>query len=268
VIDRGKHNVLGVLVDAVDYEAAVDKIAAAARDRRPFAVSALAVHGVMTGVQDDGHRYRLNRLDLVVPDGQPVRWALNALHGTALAERVYGPQLMLETCARAARDGLPVFLFGGTEELLAALADRLRAKFPALRIAGTRASKFRQLDPGEVGELVAAIRGSGAAITFVGLGCPRQEVFAYEVRDALAMPVIAVGAAFNFHAGLLPQAPRVLQDHGLEWLFRLVSEPRRLWRRYLLLNPAYAGLLALQLARLRRFDPASATAPTADLRYG
>ena len=268
MINRGKHNILGVLVDAVDYEGAVERIIEAARHGRPFAVSALAVHGVMTGVLDPIHRHRLNALDLVVPDGQPVRWALNRLYGAELADRVYGPTLMLKTCQRAEKDQLPVFLFGGTQALLDRLAERLVARFPALRIAGLQPSKFRRLLPDERDETVARSHQSGAALVLVGLGCPRQEVWAYEFRTALSRPILAVGAAFNFHAGLLSQAPPRLQEWGLEWFYRLLAEPRRLWRRYLLLNPIYASLLCLQLCGLRHFDPASTQPPTEELLYG
>jgi exopolysaccharide biosynthesis WecB/TagA/CpsF family protein len=267
MIDRGKHDVLGVLINVIDYEGAVERVVAAARARQPLAVSALAVHGVMTGVLDRTHRHRLNHLDLVVPDGQPVRWALNALHRARLSDRVYGPTLMRRLCERAAAEGLPIFLFGGTAALLTGLAANLQRRIPALQIAGTRPSLFRRLEPAEKGELVAAIRSSGAALTFVGLGCPRQEVWAYEFRQALSMPLIAVGAAFNFHAGQLPQAPAHLQARGLEWLYRLVQEPRRLWRRYLLLNPLYLLLLFLQAARLSTVDPAP-PAPKEEVLYG
>jgi exopolysaccharide biosynthesis WecB/TagA/CpsF family protein len=268
VINRGKRNVLGVLVDAVDYEEAVERIIAAARQRRPLAVSALAVHGVMTGVLDPIHRHRLNALDLVVPDGQPVRWALNRLYGAELADRVYGPALMLKTCQRAAEEQLPVFLFGGTQTLLDRLVERLETRFPALRIAGAQPSKFRRLRPDERDETVTRIDQSGAALVFVGLGCPRQEVWAYEFRATLGRPILAVGAAFNFHAGLLRQAPLRMQQWGLEWLYRLLAEPRRLWRRYLLLNPLYASLLCLQLCGLRHFDSARTQPPTEELLYG
>lgn len=268
MIDRGKRNVLGIRIDAVDYDAAVERILAAARERRPLAVSALAVHGVMTGVLDRQHRYRLNRFDLLVPDGQPVRWALNWLHRARLSERVYGPTLMLKTCARAAAEGLPVFLFGGTVELLSSLRDGLVRRFPTLQIAGTLASRFRRLSAAERDEMIATIRGSGAAITFVGLGCPRQEVCVYELREVLAMPVLAVGAAFNFHAGRLAQAPPWLQSRGLEWFFRLVKEPRRLWKRYLLLNPLYLLLLALQFTRLFTPDLFCSLPPTSEAHYG
>ena len=268
MIDRGKKDVLGVRIDAVDYAAAVERIIDAARERRPLAVSALAVHGVMTGVLDRVHRYRLNQFDLLVPDGQPVRWALNWLHRARLADRVYGPSLMLRVCERAAEEGLPVFLFGGTAELLDSLRANLLRRFPGLKLAGEMPSRFRRLTEAERDETVAAIRASGAAITFVGLGCPRQEVSAYELRQALAMPVLAVGAAFNFHAGQLAQAPGWLQARGLEWFFRLSREPRRLWKRYLLLNPLYLLLLALQFLRLYSPDARRALPPSEEVRYG
>jgi exopolysaccharide biosynthesis WecB/TagA/CpsF family protein len=267
-IDRGKWNVLGVRIDAVDYRAAVERIIVAARARRPLAVSALAVHGVMTGAIDPIHRYRLNQFDLLVPDGQPVRWALNWLHRTRLRERVYGPTLMLQVCQRAAEEQLPIFLFGSTAQVLAGLRDSLVKQVPRLRIAGIQPSQFRRLSPAERDSLVAGIRASGAAITFVGLGCPRQEVWAFELRQALSMPVVAVGAAFDFHAGTLPQAPHALQDRGLEWLFRLLTEPRRLWKRYLVLNPLYLSLLLLQLTGWYTVDPDQGPPPREDIRYG
>jgi N-acetylglucosaminyldiphosphoundecaprenol N-acetyl-beta-D-mannosaminyltransferase len=268
MIDRVKGSVLGVLVDAVDYDAAVERIMTAARAQQPYAVSALAVHGVMTGVQDDEHRYRLNHFDLIVPDGQPVRWALNILHGAKLPDRVYGPTLTLKLCERAAAEGLPVYFYGSKPEVLDALTANLTQRFPGLRVVGTQPSRFRKTTADEKQAIAADIRGSGAALVFVGLGCPRQEVWAYEYREVLSVPVVAVGAAFDFHAGRLPQAPPWMQWAGLEWLFRLVQEPGRLWRRYLLLNPAYVTLFLLQLTGLRRFDPAQTTPPTQEIRYG
>lgn len=268
MIDHGKFNLLGVHVDAVDYDGAVARVIGAAREGQPLAVSALAVHGVMTGVMDPAHRYRLNKFDLLCPDGQPVRWGLNLLHRVKLRERVYGPDLMLEVCRAAAAGGLPIFLLGGRSELLAELSMRLVEQAPGLQIAGARASKFRTLTGDEWQELVAEIRGSGARILFVGLGCPRQEVFAFEARDAVSMPTLAVGAAFNFHSGDLPQAPPAMQRWGLEWLFRLVQEPKRLWRRYLLLNPAYLSLLALQKLGIHRIESQQLPAPASDVLYG
>lgn len=246
MITLGKRDILGVMIDVVDYEGAVDQILAAAVQRRSFAVSALAVHGVMTGVLDAEQRYRLNSFDLLVPDGQPVRWALNMLHSAGLKDRVYGPSLMLALCERCARDGIPIFLYGSSPDVITRLRDALCRRFPVLDVAGAQPSRFRTITAQEKSGIVNEIRGSGARLVFVGLGCPRQEVWAYEFRNALEMPVIAVGAAFDFHAGTLPQAPRRLQDAGLEWLYRLAREPRRLWRRYILLNPLYVAMIAAQ----------------------
>lgn len=267
MIDRGKRNVLGVLMSAVDYEAAVDFVIRAARERRGVAVSALAVHGLMTGVSDREQKYRLNHFDLLVPDGHPVRWALNLMYGAALPDRVYGPNLTLKVCQRAAEEKLPVYFYGSTPEVLAGMKKFLRERFPGLMIAGMEPSRFRRLNPAEKAELVGRIRSSGATITFAGLGCPRQEVWAYEFRDALAMPILAVGAAFPFFAGEVPQAPQWMQDRGLEWLFRLGAEPTRLWRRYLLLNPAYLTLLALQVLHVSR-PSTDGTLPAQELLYG
>jgi N-acetylglucosaminyldiphosphoundecaprenol N-acetyl-beta-D-mannosaminyltransferase len=249
----GKKNVIGILIDAVDYEASVEFILHAARTRRGAAISALAVHGVMTGVLDSVHKFRLNHFDLLVPDGQPVRWVLNWLHGTKLEDRVYGPNLTLKVCERAAAEGLSIYLYGSTTEILCALRQSLELRFPGIRIAGSEPSKFRRLSSAEKSELAARIVDSGASITLVGLGCPRQESFAYEFRDVLSMPILAVGAAFPFIAGHISQAPVWMQDRGLEWLFRLCAEPNRLWRRYIYLNPAYLFLVALQASGLSQF---------------
>jgi len=268
VRDLGKKNVIGILVDAVDYEAAVEKVIAAATERRGYAVSALAVHGIMTGVKDRIHGYRLNHFDLVTPDGQPVRWSLNLLHGTGLTDRVYGPTLMLEICAIAATMRIPIYLYGSTEPVLGRLQASLRRRFPGLVVAGAEPSKFRRTTAEEKDEITGRIRSSGAAITFVGLGCPRQEVFAYEYRDALSMPVVAVGAAFDYHAGALREPPRFIQRAGLQWLYRLAQEPKRLWKRYTVLNAAYVGRLALQRLGLARADPNSAQPPPSEVLYG
>jgi exopolysaccharide biosynthesis WecB/TagA/CpsF family protein len=266
VIDAGRHNVLGVKVNAVDYETAVERIVRAAHERRGFAASALAVHGLMTGVLDKEQRYRLNCFDLLVPDGQPVRWALNWLYRAGLKERVYGPNLMLKVCARAAKEGLGIFFYGSTKEILCAMKKNLEEIYPGIRIACMEASKFRQLTPSERDALADRIRHSGASLVMVGLGCPRQEVWGYEFRDLLQLPVLTVGAAFPFTAGKVRQAPKRLQNLGLEWAFRLCMEPR-LWRRYLFLNPTYLVLLALQTLGI--FDSsAEGRKPTRELLYG
>ena len=268
MINLGKKNLLGVHIDAVDYEAAVTRFIEAGKESKRLTVTALAVHGVMTGALDHEHRHRLNSLDMVVPDGMPVRWGVNLLHGTALPDRVYGPNLMLKICEAAAKHSLPLYFFGTQRETLDKLIDNLRGKFPEIIIAGSEPSQFRKLSEDESNALVERIRSSGAKITFVGLGCPRQEIWAYELGDELSMPVFAVGAAFPFHAGTLPQAPMWMQNNGLEWLFRFASEPRRLWKRYLYLNPAYLTLVGLQLLRLRTIDPNATKKPNHQERFG
>ena len=251
-----KCNVLGVLVDACDYDAAVTSIMGAARRRRGFAATALAVHGVMTGVRDPVQRYRLNDLDLVAPDGQPVRWALNLLHGCGLGDRVYGPDLTIRLLAEAEASALPVFFYGSTPEVLAAMTANVRRRFPSLLVAGAEPSRFKLADGKERSEIAQRILDSGARLVFVGLGCPRQETFVHDMRELLPMPMLAVGAAFDYHAGLLRAPPARLQRLGLEWAWRLMLEPGRLWRRYLLLNPAYLVRLGLQATGLWRPDPA------------
>ncbi len=144
----------------------------------------------------------------------------------------------------------------------------MAARFPGLRIAGAQPSRFRRITTEEKDEIVRDIRGSGARVIFAGLGCPRQEVWAYEFREALSLPVVAVGAAFDFHAGTTSQAPPGLQSVGLEWLYRLALEPTRLWRRYALLNPLYVVMIAAQGTRLVRFDTRAATPPDHELNYG
>ncbi|GAA2651133.1 WecB/TagA/CpsF family glycosyltransferase [Paractinoplanes durhamensis] len=261
-VGQGKRNVLGVLVDVTDYADAVSRIMQAARDRQGFAVTALAVHGVMTGVQDRAHNGRLNSFDLVTPDGQPVRMALNLLHSAGLTDRVYGPTLTLKVVEQAAAEGLPIYLYGSTEPTLAKLVPALEEMFPALKIAGVEASKFRKSGPGEAVEIAERIKASGARIVLVGLGCPRQEVFTYAMRPLLDMPLLAVGAAFDYHAGLLKNPPAWMQKYALEWLWRLGLEPKRLWKRYILLNPAYVSrLLAQKLGLWKATPPAPATEP-------
>jgi len=268
MIDRDRKSVLGIGISVVDYEGVVTAVIDAARRRRPLGVSALAVHGVMTGALDPEQKYRLNALDILTPDGQPVRWALRLLHGQRLPDRVYGPELAARLCAAAEREGLSVFLYGSRQSVVDAWAANLGRTHPDLRIAGIAPSQFRALTAEENMCMVERIRASGADMVFVGLGCPRQEVYVFENRQALSLPLIAVGAAFDFHAGLLPQAPKWMQDRGLEWVFRLRHEPRRLWRRYLYLNPLYLWFVARQGLGLDKARHGNARQPAAAKRLG
>ena len=252
---------LGVHVSAVDIDAAVDAVTRAATDKRPLSVSCSAVHSVMVGALDPEHRRRLNSLDLVLPDGQPVRWGLRWRHGIDLPDRVRGFDFTLAVCERAAADGLPVFFYGSRQETLDLLVSSMRRKCPGLVVAGVRPSAFRAVTDDEQRAIAAEIRASGAALVFAGLGCPRQEIWAYENRELLQMPIIAVGAAFDMHAGFVPAAPEWMMRSGLEWLYRLFQEPRRLWRRYVFLNPLYLLFLALEKAGMARFDNGSISEP-------
>jgi exopolysaccharide biosynthesis WecB/TagA/CpsF family protein len=251
-----KRNLLGIGIDATTYDDVVDRVFAAARGARGLSVSATAVHGVMEGVHDPLHAARLNAFDVLTPDGQPVRWALNWLFRTGLRDRVYGPELMLRCCARAAMEGFPIYLYGSTPNVLRQLKSSLEDRFPGLRVAGSSASRFGEIGPDAQQEIASQIRASGARLVFVGLGCPRQETFTWAMRDRVSLPLLAVGAAFDFHAGLATEAPAWMQRCGLQWLHRLLGNPRRLWRRYLLLNPEYmARVLRQRLVRAPEPEP-------------
>lgn len=240
--------VAGVPVSVTDYDGAARAIMARAEARRPYLVTALAVHGVMEAARDAEMGRAVRGFDIVTPDGQPVRMALNLFHRAGLADRVYGPTLMLRLCAEAAERGVGVYLYGSTPETVARLADALRRRLPGLAVVGAEPSVFRELSAQEGEALGARIRASGAGLVFVGLGCPRQERFAHRHRDVVGVPLICVGAAFDFHAGTKRQAPAWMQRHALEWLFRLGQEPRRLAGRYLRTNTAFVLRLVAQYA--------------------
>lgn len=234
-----KHDVLGVLVSATDYEEAVETVAHAARDRLPAIVSLHAVHALVTASKDHQLRDAVNQFEIVAPDGQPVRWAMNWLHRTELKERVYGPELMLRLCDRAARDRIPVYLYGSSQNVIDTLGEELPRRFPGLVIAGAESPPYRKLTADEDADVVRRINASRAGIVFIGLGAPKQDVFAYEHRNRIQGVQVCVGAAFDFHAGELRMAPRWMQRMGLEWFYRLCREPRRLWQRYLVTNTVF-----------------------------
>ena len=245
-------NVLGVGVDELEHDEAVEMALEAMRGRLPWRISLLAVHGVMGGALHRSRRRLLNRFELNLTCGQPVRWALNLLDSAGLGTRVYGPDFTLSVSEAAAREGLSVFLYGSSDEVLARLAGQLASRFPELRIAGRRSSTFRPIGPAEQEEIAAEIAGSGASICFVGLGCPRQENFIDVMAPRAGVAMAGVGGSFEFIAGTKPSAPDWMKRSGLEWLFRLGSEPRRLGRRFLMLNPLYLVLLAAQKSGLWR----------------
>jgi N-acetylglucosaminyldiphosphoundecaprenol N-acetyl-beta-D-mannosaminyltransferase len=245
--------VLGIPLALTDYTAVVDWIDAMVAGGRRGTLSAAAVHLVMRAREDPEIRRAVLDLTLVVPDGQPLVWALHAL-GHREATRVYGPDLMARHCARSARTGTPVYLYGGrSEAALVALAVNLRTRFPGLEIAGAHSPPFRALSAAEDDLAARRIDRSGAQVVWVGIGQPRQEQWMSRMRPRLAAPMlIAVGAAFDFHAGLVPQAPAWMGRNGLEWAYRLAREPRRLWRRYARYNPRFVAAFARQYAAEQR----------------
>ncbi len=216
-------------------------------------LSAAAVHLVMRAQEEPEVMAAVLGLSVVVPDGQPLVWALRAL-GHAGATRVYGPDLMAAYCEHAAHTQTPAFLYGGrNEDALVELSVALRRRFPGLAIAGGYAPPFRELSAEEDEAVAVRIERSGAQVVWVGIGQPRQELWIARMRERLSAPVLlAVGAAFDFHAGLLPQAPAWMGRHGLEWSYRLAREPRRLWRRYARYNPRFVAAFARQYAAARR----------------
>jgi N-acetylglucosaminyldiphosphoundecaprenol N-acetyl-beta-D-mannosaminyltransferase len=245
--------ILDVPLAISDYDEVIDWMQALIAAGGRGYVTAAAVNLVMSAREDPQTRAAVLGATLAVPDGQPLVWALHAL-GHKRATRVYGPDLMARFCARAAAEGTPIYLYGGrTPEALELLEARLRERFPGLRIVGGYSPPFRALSAEEERDVVAAIDASGAQVVWVGTGQPKQEKWMLEMRPRLSAPLlVGVGAAFDFHAGLVSQAPRWMQRNGLEWVYRLSREPRRLWRRYARYNPLFvAGFLRQYLRHLR-----------------
>jgi N-acetylglucosaminyldiphosphoundecaprenol N-acetyl-beta-D-mannosaminyltransferase len=236
-------DVLGVHVSAVSMADAVAHIGTwvAARERRYVCVT--GVHGVMESQRDEALRRIHNDSGLTTPDGMPLVWCAKAA-GFDGVTRVYGPDLMLAVCEAGLPHGWRHFFYGGAPGIADRLAGRLAERFDGLAVAGTWCPPFRELTPDEADDVVARIDGSGSDIVWVGLSTPKQERWMAQFRDRLTAPVLlGVGAAFDFHAGAVRQAPAFLQRAGLEWAFRLAMEPRRLWRRYLRNNPAFVAAI-------------------------
>ena len=241
--------VLDIPLAIGDYERMMDWMDDVITARRHVSISAAAVHLVMLA-QDDVETRDAVREMITVPDGQPLVWALRAL-GHPEATRIYGPELMARYCERAAQTGTRMYLYGGRNQgALVQLVLNLRHRFPGLQIAGGYSPPFRPETEEERDAIAAEINASGAQIVWVGTGQPKQEKWMADMRDRLDAPILAgVGAAFDFHAGLVPQAPHWMQTSGLEWTFRLAQEPRRLWRRYARYNPRFVAGFARQWVR-------------------
>lgn len=245
-------DVFGVGIAPTTYQEATDVIIDAAQRGERKLVSCYAVHALITFCEDEELRRLSNGFDMVTPDGQPVRWALNLLHGTNLQERVYGPELMLHLCRQAAKDGVSIYLYGGSPEVAETLQQNLTNMLPDLKIAGYESPPFRALTAEEDQQVIDRINNSGAGIVFIGLGCPKQDQFAWDHRNTINGVQVCVGAAFDFHAGAKSTAPEWMQRRGLEWLYRLVQEPKRLWHRYLVTNTSYLVRLGWSLLDVPR----------------
>lgn len=247
-------DILGVRISAINAEQAVAEIEGWIGRRERHYVNVCNVHTIMECQQDPRLTRVVNNSGLSTPDGMPLVW-LSRLHGFRNAARVYGPDLMLALCERSETNGHRHFFYGGAPGIAERLADQLQRRFPRLQIAGIHAPPFRKVGAIEERPVLDAIDAARPDIVWVGLGTPKQDHWVADHRPLLDAPVIiAIGAAFDFHAGVLRQAPRWMQRSGLEWSFRLAQEPRRLAYRYLVLNPLFVLNAFLQATKLRRFE--------------
>ena len=249
-------DILGVRLALTTYEDVLAWIDAMIGGTEQGYVCACNVHTVMASQEDLELRAALVDSSINVPDGQPLVWAINSL-GHSLPGRVYGPELMSRACDRAAARGHRFYLYGGRNQgALVQLALNLRRRHPGVKIVGGYSPPHRPLTEEERLAIVSEINHSHADVVWAGIGVPKQEKWMAEMRPDLEAPVlIGVGAAFDFHAGLVPQAPNWVQEAGLEWAYRLAHEPRRLWRRYLRYNPRFMASFARQLSAERRSEP-------------
>lgn len=255
VSGRKRSLVLGAPIDALSWDETLAQLLMWARCCESRYVCICNVHSVVTATQDTEYGRVVNEADMATPDGAPVAWMLRRL-GNVGQQRINGPDLMWRYCeqnqnldSRLREDDGGVFFYGSTEETLAVLKNKLLAAFPNLKIAGAISPPFRALTPDEDDAIVAKINASGAGVVWVSLGCPKQELWMAAHRGRINAVMIGVGAAFDYHAGTIKRAPEWMQDCGLEWLHRLVSEPRRLWKRYLVTNTLFVLGAAKQLIK-------------------
>jgi N-acetylglucosaminyldiphosphoundecaprenol N-acetyl-beta-D-mannosaminyltransferase len=249
--ERITGSVLGAQIDALSWDGAMSRLLGWAGARESRYVCICNVHSVVTAYQDTTFQAVVNQADMATPDGMPVAWALRKM-GVAGQQRINGPDLMWRYCAQAEACGQSVYFYGSTDGTLALLLARLKTTFPRLIIGGHYSPPFRALTDDEDAAVIARINASGAGVVFVSLGCPKQEMWMAAHRGKINAVMIGVGAAFDYHAGTIKRAPLWMQHAGLEWLLRLVSEPRRLWRRYLVTNTIYMAKVVVPLMLLRR----------------
>ncbi len=257
-------DVLGVGISAVNIPLAVKTIDRWIARRSKNYVCITGVHGVMESQRDPALKHIHNAAGMVTPDGMPMVW-MNKLRGNSHVTRVYGPDLMLAVCEESVKKGHKHFFYGGAEGVADLLKQRMEEKFPGIQVVGTYCPPFRPLTAEEDQKLIEQINASGADIVWVGLSTPKQERWMSGHIGKLDAPVmVGVGAAFDFHAGLKKQAPKFIQHSGFEWLFRMITEPKRLWKRYMINNPLFIANLFLSATGLKDFSekPAAAEAKT------
>lgn len=244
--------VLGVRVDAVQIPDAVSRMEDWIRKRDACRfVAVTGMHGVTEAQHDGAFKKILDSAGLVVPDGMPLVW-LGRVRGHSLKRRVYGPELMLAFCERTEKKGYRHFFCGGAPGVPERLAAVLQRRFPSLQTVGTYSPPFHPASAEEDEGIVAKINAAAPDVLWIGLSTPKQERWMFEHRERLAVPVVVgVGAAFDINAGIKKQAPRWMREHGLEWLFRLLLEPRRLWRRYLVYGSEFLLLVLLESLGMR-----------------
>jgi N-acetylglucosaminyldiphosphoundecaprenol N-acetyl-beta-D-mannosaminyltransferase len=228
-----------------DYEQASTLIVEKGRKNESFGVSALAVHGLIETVKDSSFQKTVNSINLIVPDGQPIRWALNSFYKAGLKDRVAGPILTKYVLSKASDSKLKIFLYGSTINTLTKLVSFINKNYPGVDIVGIHIDRFREATPEEDLEDIKKINDSKAQIILVGRGCPRQEKWVASHLGKVNGVMMAVGAAFDFHAGNIKHAPKWLQKAGLEWLFRFIQNPKKLWKRYLTTNSYFVYLFLL-----------------------
>jgi N-acetylglucosaminyldiphosphoundecaprenol N-acetyl-beta-D-mannosaminyltransferase len=254
-LEAGSFRILDICVNSVQIPDVIAQIETwILRRETCHFIAVTGMHGVMEAQHDAEFKRVLSSADLVVPDGMPLVWA-GRLRGHRLARRVYGPELMLSVCERTALKGVRHFFFGGETGVPEKLAHSLRARFPGLEIIDTYSPPFRPVTHEEDEQMIAAINAAAPDIVWVGLSTPKQEKWMYAHRDRLRVPVlIGVGAAFDINSGMKRQAPIWMREHGMEWFFRLIQEPRRLWRRYIVYGSQFIVCVALDLLGLRKSD--------------
>lgn len=246
-------SVLGVGISVLNLKTAIAAIADAVRERRKGYICVTGVHGVMEAQDDAAFKKILNNAFLCTPDGMPMVWA-GRLNGHREMSRVYGPDLMLDVCAWSETSGCKHFFYGGTDGVADLLAQKLKARFPKLPVVGTFTPPFRPLNAEEIAALQKQIEGVKPDILWVGLSTPKQEKFMAEFLPKLDVTLmVGVGAAFDFHSGRVKQAPPWMQRSGLEWFYRLCSEPRRLAKRYFRNNPLFLLKYFGQLTSLKKY---------------